>query len=78
MENYRKVWDDSKSVYLNKPLHNWASNYCDALRYMCLSIHKAGHRGLSSEEFERKKAEALYGNQDLPRFFRNTNYDRYS
>jgi hypothetical protein len=45
---------------------------------MCLSIHKAGHRGLSSEEFERKKAEALYGNQDLPRFFRNTNYDRYS
>lgn len=69
LENYRKEWDEIKQIYKDKPLHNWASNYADSVRYMCLSIHKT-KKGLSSEEFERKKAQALYGGkQDLPRFF---------
>jgi hypothetical protein len=76
LENYRKVWDEVKSVYQNKPLHNWASNYADAFRYMCLSLHKA-KRGMSPEDFERKKAEALYGNkQQLPYMFRQD--DKYN
>lgn len=78
LENYRKEWDEQKSIYRNKPLHNWASNYADALRYMCMSLHKT-KRGLTSEEFDRERAKALYGpQQDLPRFFRqDPRYDNY-
>lgn len=78
LENYRKEWDEMKQMYTNKPVKSWANHYADALRYMCLSIHKT-KRGMTSEEFERKKAEALYGEKGkLPRFFRqDINYDRY-
>lgn len=78
LENYRKEWDDAKQMYTNKPVKAWSNHYADALRYLCLAIHKT-KRGLTSEEFERKKAQALYGNQgDLPRFFRSDDkYDKY-
>lgn len=78
LENYRKEWDEAKQMYLNKPVKSWANHYADALRYLCLSIHKT-KRGMTSEEFDRKKAQALYGNQgELPRFFRDDpRYDRY-
>lgn len=69
LDNYRREWDEMRGVYKDKPIHNWASNYADALRYLCMSLHKT-KRGLTSEEFERKKAEALYGSRGtLPRFF---------
>lgn len=78
LENYRREWDEQRQIYKNKPVHNWASNYADALRYMCMSLHKT-QKGLTSEEFERKKYEAMYGDQgNLPRFFRDDpRYDRY-
>lgn len=78
LENYRREWDEVHRVHKNKPVHNWASNYADALRYMCMSLHKT-QRGLTPEEFERKKHEAIYGDQGgLPRFFRDEpKYDRY-
>ena len=77
LENYRKEWDDIKQIYINKPVHNWASNYADSLRYMCQGIYKA-KRGLSPEEFERKRAEALYGKPNLPRFFNDDpKYNQY-
>jgi|ERR1700761_1037819 len=77
LENYRKEWDETKQMYLPKPVKSWANHYADALRYLCMSLHKT-KRGMSAEEFERKKAQALYGNQgDLPRFFRDDpRYDR--
>jgi len=76
LENYRKEWDDSKQMFINKPIHNWASNGADALRYLCQALHKT-KAGLSPEEFERAKAEALYGNR-IPSFFDfDPRYDRY-
>lgn len=70
LENYRREWDETKQMYLPKPVHNWASHFCDSLRYLCMSIHKTT-KGMTGEEFERKKMEALYGsnNHGLPRFF---------
>jgi phage terminase large subunit len=70
IENYYKEWDEEKKMYKPKPVHNWASNYCDALRYMCQAIHFT-KRGMSAGEFDRKKQEALYGgnHSNLPRFF---------
>jgi hypothetical protein len=78
LENYRKEWDEMKQIYLPRPVKSWANHYADALRYLCMSIHKT-KRGMSPEEFDRKKAEALYGNQaTLPRFFQNDpRYDRH-
>lgn len=77
LENYRREWDDTRNVYKNKPLHNQFSHYADALRYLCVSLHKT-KKGLSSEEFERKKAEALYGNKNPMNsiFGRDPYYDR--
>jgi hypothetical protein len=77
LENYRKEWDDIKQIYTNKPCHNWSSNYADSARYMCQAIHKA-KRGMSPEDFDRKKAEAIYGRPDLPRFFNDDpRYNQY-
>jgi len=71
LENYRKEWDEARQIYLPRPVKSWASHYADALRYLCMSLHKT-KKGMSPEEFDRKKAQALYGNQgDLPRFFRD-------
>lgn len=79
LENYRKEWDEAKRVYLPRPVkNNWANHYADALRYLCMSLHKT-QRGLTSEEFERQKYQALYGNQgQLPRFFNDDpRYNHY-
>lgn len=78
LENYRKEWDDAKQMYLPKPVKSWANHYADALRYMCMSLHKT-KRGRGPEDFDRAKAQALYGSNqaDLPRFFRDDpRYDR--
>lgn len=60
LENYRREFDESKNMYKNKPLHDNNSNYADAVRYMCQGLHKT-KKNLSSEEFDRKRAEAMYG-----------------
>ena len=78
LENYRREWNEEKQQYSNKPLHNWASDYADSLRYMCQAIHKT-KRNLSASEFERAKAEALYGNKNrlAPIFSDDPKYSRY-
>jgi len=77
LENYRREWNQDRGMYDSKPVKSWACHYADTVRYLCQSIHKT-KKGLTSEEFERKKAESLYGNgQNLPRFFRDDpRYDR--
>jgi phage terminase large subunit len=76
LENYRREYDEEKLIY-TKPIHNWASHYADCLRYLCMSIHRT-QRGMSAAEFDRKRAEALYGsNAGLPGIFRHDpRYDR--
>jgi len=78
LENYRKQWDERNEIFLNKPVdRNWANHYADTLRYLCLSLYR-NNKGLTAEEFERKRAEAIYGNNNLPPVFRNDiKYDRY-
>jgi hypothetical protein len=66
-----------KQMYLPKPVKSWANHYADALRYLCVALHKT-KRGMSAEDFDRKRAQALYGNQgDLPRMFQyDPRYDQ--
>lgn len=32
LETYRSEWDEEKQVLSNRPLHDWTSDYCDAMR----------------------------------------------
>jgi phage terminase large subunit len=34
---YRRLWDDERRVFADRPLHNWASNGSDAFRYASLA-----------------------------------------
>jgi phage terminase large subunit len=36
LKTYRRKWDPDNKVFLDTPLHNWASNYADSFRYMAL------------------------------------------
>lgn len=77
LENYRKEWDETRQMFNPKPVKAWSSHYSDCLRYLCQSLYKT-KKGMTAEEFEAKRAQALYGNQGtLPRFFRDdSRYDR--
>lgn len=69
LENYKREWDEQHQVYKQKPVHNWASHAADCIRYMCMSLHKT-KRGMTPEDFERQKAQALYGNRGtMPSMF---------
>ncbi len=71
LENYYRQWDETKQLYGSKPVHNWASHWADAVRYLCQAIYKT-KKGMTAEEFDRKKNEALYGSRgNLPGVFRN-------
>jgi len=38
---YQKKYDEENKRYMDKPLHNWASDYADAIRQMALAIEPA-------------------------------------
>ena len=42
MKAYRRQWDDNKLMFADAPLHDWASDWCDALRYMALAVGMLG------------------------------------
>ena len=42
---------------------------CDSLRYLCISLPKT-RDSLSPEELDKRYQETLYGNKNLPHFFR--------
>ena len=70
LENYRQEYDIKLKVYNNRPLHNWASHYADAMRYLALSLPKT-REGVSREELDNQYARAVYGTEGkLPPFFR--------
>jgi hypothetical protein len=49
IEAYQREYDEKKQVFKPSPLHNWASHYADAFRYMAISIKK--HVALNEEEY---------------------------
>ena len=42
MKSYRRKWSDTKLLFEDAPLHDWASDYCDALRYTVLGAGLLG------------------------------------
>lgn len=37
---YRRKYDEVNKVFLNTPLHDWASDFADGFRYLCLVANK--------------------------------------
>lgn len=71
IRDYRKEYDSRLKVYRNKPLHDENSHWCDALRYLCLSL-KLCRKGTTPEELEKRYNEAMLGDQGgLPPLFRD-------
>jgi hypothetical protein len=54
MKAYRRQWDDNKLIFADAPLHDWASDYCDCLRYVALA---AGVMGFKSNPRADLKSE---------------------
>jgi hypothetical protein len=59
LETYHREWDDDKKKYSDTMVHDWSSDYADAMRYMCLTLdlHQTGmtekdaHDGYNSAMF---------------------------
>lgn len=77
LENYRRQFDEKKQIYSPKPLHNWASNYADALRYLCQGLHLT-YSSTSGSSYDKIRNEAMYGRKgNLPKIFQyDPRYDR--
>jgi len=69
LENYRQEYDTKKKVYKSMPLHNEFSHFADGMRYLAISLPRTSD-GLSAEELDRRYRQAVYGNDELPAFFR--------
>ena len=70
LENYRREWDEQKQRHKDKPIHNWASNYADALRYLCIALPKS-FDGTTAAQLEQRYNEAMGYNSNIPAFFRD-------
>jgi phage terminase large subunit len=77
LENYFREWDEGRQIYKSKPVHNWASHYADCIRYMCQGLHLTTN-SISSQEYDKKKNEAMYGGKPpLPYPFNTTRGGSY-
>lgn len=71
LENYRQEYDSKKKVYKSQPLHNYASHFADAMRYLCVSLPKT-RDGLTPEELDKRYMETVYGQSStMPAVFRD-------
>lgn len=71
LENYRQEYDTKKKIYKSQPLHNFASHFADAMRYLCISLPKT-RDGISPEELEKRYVETVYGmSSTMPNIFRD-------
>jgi hypothetical protein len=48
LRQYRREYDDIRKVFLERPLHDWASNPADAFRYLAIGLQdiSSGASGL--------------------------------
>ena len=53
---YRRKYDEINKVFLQTPLHDWASDFADAFRYMCLVANKDKPTAVSQDGYTEIKA----------------------
>ena len=60
LENYRRIYDEDRRAYQEKPLHDWTSHLCSAFRYATVAMPQC-HAGTSQEELDQMFREAKQG-----------------
>jgi hypothetical protein len=76
LENYRRIYDEERKAYQEKPLHDWTSHLEAAFRYLTIAMPQC-HAGTTQEELDQMFREAKQGHQsNLPPVFRS-NTSRY-
>lgn len=69
-DNYRQEYDEKRQVYYDKPLHDMHSHFCDAARYMAISLGKT-RQGLTADDLDKRYEDAmLQGSNRVPRPFK--------
>lgn len=66
---YKQEKDPVTGRHKGIPIHDDASHYSDAMRYLCIALKKANIEGLSAQELDRRYRETRYGSQQQG-FFR--------
>jgi phage terminase large subunit len=46
LRQYRREWDDTRKVFYERPLHDWASDPCDAFRYLAVGFEEPKTRSI--------------------------------
>jgi phage terminase large subunit len=60
LEQYHYDWDEKRKVYSNKPVHDFSSHLCDALRYLAQGLRFI--ESASSIQDDYKALESYWGN----------------
>ena len=63
MKAYHREWDDNKLMFSDVPYHDWASDWCDCLRYMSIALTMLGFMGAGSAPTLR--GAGLAGNSEF-------------
>ena len=63
LRNYQRAFDRRKGMFLDKPLHNWASNGADAFRYLSLDLDLPD-RSMMDRGLENMKTNNTYDELD--------------
>lgn len=58
LKAYRREWDEDHLIFTEKPVHDWASDFCDAFRYLAVVAAPNVASYTSSDETTRLNREA--------------------
>lgn len=73
LESYRQQFDAKRQVYLGSPLHDWASDYADAFRYLAVSQNMLSDT-LNSHDLDKLYQQGRMGGQEaMPKPFQQPN-----
>jgi len=61
LESYAQKKNDKTDRFMPTDTETWANDYCDAFRYMCMSLSKMSSSVMSTEEFNLKRQKLRYG-----------------
>lgn len=71
LESYRQDYDETNQIYKPKPKHDHSSHYCDAMRYLSVSLHVFTEGSMSLESYREMKRKASgYRDNSLENFFK--------
>jgi hypothetical protein len=59
MKAYRREWNDNLLIFSDVPVHDWASDYCDCLRYVAVACGVMGLSPTVSQELPRNSPLGL-------------------